>query len=38
MGLNIYDMNPGGIYGVKCVCNGVNVYVIMVSLMKDPHV
>jgi hypothetical protein len=28
----------GGIYGVKCICNGVNVYVIGISLIKRPHV
>jgi hypothetical protein len=26
------------IYGVKCICNGVNVYVIVVNLIKGPHV
>jgi hypothetical protein len=32
-------MTPNeSIHVVKCICNGVNVYVIVVSLIKGPHV
>jgi hypothetical protein len=27
-----------GIYGVKYICNGVNLYVIVVGLINGPHV
>jgi hypothetical protein len=28
----------GGAYGVKCICNGVDVHVIEVNLIKRSHV
>jgi hypothetical protein len=34
-----YDMTQREAYmGVKCICNGVNVSIIVVSLIKGPHV